>query len=333
MGGRCRAAVLGLCTAAVFWWSSPDGQAQNASPAAPRQPAPIEFARLKPDAVIPFQLEPGAAATADALWLPQRAGKTVVRVDAKSNEADAPVPVGHAPCASLTTLSGSLWVPLCEAGRVARVDLKAGNVSASAPLPVTTPSGSIAAAVGSVWLATEAKGVVSRVDPDTNAPVAEAYVARNPSAIIATDEAVWVTSEEGDLLTRIDPHTNAVVATVKVGPRPGRLALSEGAVWILNRGDGSVSRVDGKTNKVITSVAIGADVAAGDIAAGEGSVWISAPGVPIVRIDPVTNRVVQRFTGAGGGAIVIAHGSVWVAAGPSITWRVDPRLIAAMRPD
>ena len=94
-----------------------------------------------------------------------------------------------------------------------------------------------------------------------------------------------------------------------------RLAAADGAVWTLNQGDGSVTRVDTATNKAVATIAVGMDVAAGEIAAGEGSVWISAPGVPLVRIDPRTNKVAQRFSGEGGGAVLVAHGSLWLAAG------------------
>ena len=66
--------------------------------------------------------------------------------------------------------------------------------------------------------------------------------------------------------------------------------------------------------------------------AGAGSVWVSVPGAPILRIDPRTNRAMQRFTGDGGGAILVAHGSLWVAAGPQLTWRLDPLLVAGVRP-
>jgi hypothetical protein len=41
---------------------------------------------------------------------------------------------------------------------------------------------------------------------------------------------------------------------------------------------------------------------------------------------------VQRFTGEGGGAILVAHGSLWVAAGAQKTWRLDPALVTATRP-
>jgi hypothetical protein len=54
--------------------------------------------------------------------------------------------------------------------------------------------------------------------------------------------------------------------------------------------------------------------------------------VPITRIDPRTNRAVQRFPGDGGGAILVARGSLWVNAGAQATWRLDPKLVEAVRP-
>ena len=193
--------------------------------------------------------------------------------------------------------------------------------------------GRIATGVGSVWALTDRKGVLSRIDPDTNASVAEVYVAGGATAVAFGDDALWITSEDGQSSsTRVNPHNNEIVETIEVGPKPGRLAVGEGGVWTLNRGDGSVTRVDPATNKVVATIPIGAARPAGEIAAGAGSVWISAPGVPIVRIDPRTNRAVQRFTGDGGGAVLVAHGSLWVAAGPQLTWRLDPLLVSSTRP-
>jgi virginiamycin B lyase len=131
----------------------------------------------------------------------------------------------------------------------------------------------------------------------------------------------------------VNPHTTVVGETVKVGPKPGRLAVGEGGVWVLNRGDGSVSRIDPTTAKVVATIAVDAAVGEGDIAVGEGSVWVSAPGVPLVRIDPRTNRAVQRFDGAGGGVVAVGHGSIWVNATPATLWRLDPLLVATTRPD
>jgi virginiamycin B lyase len=309
--------------------------APSATPTAapPRPLADIPFSRLTPDEVIGLTMEPGATSAADAIWVPGRAAGTVTRLDPVANTAGAPLSVGPSPCASLSAGFDSVWVPLCGSSPgVARVDPAQNTVTATVPLKVAGADGRTAIAAGSLWVITSQKGVLSRVDPDTNAPVAETYVAEGAEAVVAGEDALWVTSGKSGTLTRVNPHNNDVVETIAVGSNPGRLAVGEGAVWILNRDDATVSRVDPKTNKVVATIAVGDVGPSGEIAAGEGSVWISAPGVPITRIDPRINRAVQRFTGEGGGAILVAHGSVWVAAGAQKMWRLDPALVAATRP-
>ena len=325
------AAVLAL---ALLWGGGQDGPvAQNVSapaPTPPRPPAEIPAARLTPDAVVAVTLAPGAAASDAGLWTIDGTSG-VVQIDVKTNKAATPIAVGAGPCASLEVAFGSVWVPLCGERMIARLDLKTQAVTAKVAVDAASPDGRLASSVGSLWVLTHRRGVLSRIDPDTNAAVAEVYVAKAPIAVAAGDKALWVTSEETNRLTRIDPYTNETVETIEVGARPGRLAVGEGGVWTLNRGDGSVTRVDPASNKVVATIPIAPAAGAGEIAAGAGSVWISAPGVPIVRIDPRTNRAV-RFTGDGGGAIVVAHGSLWVAAGATKTWRLDPLLVAAVRP-
>ncbi len=305
--------------------------AQNSSPAAPPPPADIPLSRLKADATVAVALAPGSVESDDAVWVPNRAAGTVVRVDAKDNSVGAPIAVGTQPCASLVVAFASVWVPRCGGGSIARVDVKTMQVDATLKIAVADGDGRIATGVGSVWVITDRKGVLSRIDPDTNKSVAEVYVAGGATAVAFGEDALWITSDNGKL-TRINPHNNEIVEVIAVGPKPGRLAVGAGGVWTLNRGNGTVTRVDPATNKVVATIPVGADVAGGEVAAGEGSVWISAPGVPLIRIDPRTNRAVQRFTGDGGGAVLVAHGSLWITAGPQITWRLDPVLIAAMRP-
>lgn len=96
-------------------------------------------------------------------------------------------------------------------------------------------------------------------------------------------------------------------------------------------GGGTVSRIDPKTNKVVETVKLGATLTAGQIAVGEGSVWVSAPGLPLVRVDPRTNLATQIFTGAGGGSVFVAEGSVWIMADAKTIWRLDPKRIDATR--
>ena len=319
--------------------------AQNSSPAAPRPPAEISLARLKADATVAVALAPGSVESDDAVWVANRAAGTVVRVDAKDNSLGAAIAVGTQPCASLVVAFASVWVPLCGDGSIARADVKTMKVDTTLKIAVADGDGRIATGVGSVWAITNRKGVLSRIDPDTNKSVAEIYVAGGATAVVFGEEALWITSdpsttlragsstpEPKGLLTRVNPHNNEIVEVIEVGPKPGRLAVGEGGVWVLNRGNGTVTRVDPATNKVVATIPVGADVAGGEVAVGAGSVWISAPGVPLIRIDPRTNRAVQRFTGDGGGAVLVAHGSIWVAAGAQVTWRLDPVLVSAMRP-
>jgi YVTN family beta-propeller protein len=296
------------------------------------QVSEIPLDRLTADATIALELNLGAAISPDGLWLPQRSAPALVRVHAGNNSADKPIPLQKPPCASIVTTPDVVVVPFCDPPGLVRVDAGNGNVSALAPMPAFVPESPIVVAARSVWAISDAKGVVTRIDYAAGVPVAEVYVARKPYGIAAGEDAVWVTSEAGNALTRIDPDTNVTVETITVGPRPGFTAIGEGAIWVLNRGDGSVTRVDPKSNKVVQTIAVGESVASGTIAAGEGAVWLSAHGAPLVRIDSRTNRVTHRFSGSAGGVVLIGHGSIWLRAGPKTTWRLDPKLVAAMRP-
>jgi virginiamycin B lyase len=304
----------------------------TATPAAPPAAAVMPLAAVTADATVPVRMGRGAVATDDAVWLPDAAA-AVVRVEAKTNAVGTPVPVGGAPCASLAVAFGSLWVPRCApAPRLVRVDTAKGAVSATLEIGPSEAAGRIATGVGSVWLASDARGVVSRIDPDTNGVVGEVFLAGQPAGLLLEGDTLWVTSVAGGVLTRVDAHSAEVGDSVTVGAAPGVLVAGEGSVWVLNRGDGTVSRVAAATGKVEATIRVADGPADGELAAGAGAVWVSLPGMPIVRIDPRTNRVVQRFTGDGGGAILVAHGSVWVNAG-AVTRRFDPKLLAAMRPD
>ena len=294
-------------------------------------PGQIPISRLTADATLPVALTPGAVASDDAVWILDARAGAVVRVEAKGNKVGTAVPVGANACASLVVAFTSMWAPSCGERAIARISPADSKVTAKVAIEAATADGRIAAGVGSIWVVTDRKGVVTRIDPDTNLPVAEINIAGGAAAVLFHDDALWVTSGSGRRLTRVNPHNHEIVEIIEVGPKPSRLAAAEGAVWTLNQGDGSVTRVDTATNKAVVTINIGIEVAAGEIAAGEGSVWVSAPGVPLVRIDPRTNKVAQRFSGDGGGAVLVAHGSLWLAAGAQ-TLRLDPKLVAAMRP-
>lgn len=293
---------------------------------------PIE--RLKPDAVFPVPGAPDWIAVDEAVWVSNKPKGSVARVDPKTNTVAATIAVGTKPCSGLATGFGSLWVPNCGDQTISRVDLKTGAVSATIPTAIGNSEGSIVAGAGSIWMMTDDKGTLARFDPATNSVVAEIYVPPGSYGLAFGEDAVWVTSTERSTVTRVDPQTNLVVETIAVGKAPRFIAAGGGAVWTLNQGDGSVSRIDPKTNKVAATIEVGVPGGGGDIAVGEGSVWVTAFEFPLSRIDPSTNAVVQQFYGKGGDALRVGLGSIWLsnlAAGT--VWRIDPRRVEATLPD
>lgn len=302
------------------------------SPPAPKPPAgppPVEvpFDRLKPEAAFDAADLTGLVSTTDAVWLVRSTG-LVTRLDVEKNAAAEPVAVDGVPCGGLTSAFEAIWLPRCDPPGLVRVDPKSAKVAATLGYGISDGAGAIASGTGSIWLLTD-NGTVARLDPDTNAIVAELYVAAGATDLVFHDEAIWIASGSSRKVTKINAHTGLADKVVDVAGGPGRLAAGEGAIWSLDA-DGGVSRIDPRDGRVVATIEVGAGAAGGWIAAGEGSVWVSAPAAPLVRIDPRVNRVVHRLTGEGGGPIAVGHRSLWLAA-PGRVLRVDPRLVEALR--
>ena len=291
---------------------------------------PIE--RLKPEAVYDVPGHPDwlAIDTVNTMvWVSNEPKNTVSRLDPKSN-AVTTITVGKEPCSGLAADFGSLWVPNCGDKTISRVDLKSTAITATMKSGIGESEGSIVAGADSVWIMTDAKGTLARIDPATNTVVAEIYVPQGSYGLALGEGSVWVTSTAHDSVTRVDPQTNLIVETISVGKAPRFVTAGLGAVWTLNQGDGSVSRIDPKTNKVAATIEVGVPGGGGEISAGEGSVWVTAFQFPLSRIDPATNTVVQQFFGEGGDSVRAGLGSVWLSnlrAGN--VWRLDPKRIAA----
>ncbi|HJR61889.1 MAG TPA: hypothetical protein VJ813_20945 [Vicinamibacterales bacterium] len=298
----------------------------------------IPITKLKPDAVFSLPGVPDWLAVDEHVWVSNSPKDTVHRLDPKTNTVAATIQVGRHPCSGLAVGFGSLWVPNCgEKGvgkSLMRVSLKDGKVEATLPFEVPESEGGLATGAGSVWVMTDRNGTLTRIDPATNKAVAEIYLAPGSYAVAFGEGAVWVTSTEKSVLTRVNARTNVIEETIPVGPKPRFLAVGEGSVWTINQGDGSISRVDAKTNKVVATIEAGIPGNGGEIAVGDGSVWVTSFEYPITRIDASTNKVVQQFYGEGGDAIRFGLGSVWLSnLRAANVWRLDPKRIVATLPD
>ena len=307
-----------------------------AQPGPPRPPRPgvstpgvkRDIATLKPIAVFPVAGNPDwQAVTEDAVWVTSGSRNTVHRLDAKTNTVAAVVDVGKKPCSGLVAAFGSLWVPNCTDQTLSRVDVNTNKVVATLPVGPAHSEGGLTANADSIWMLSDPKGILSRIDPATNRVVAEIQVpAGSFVCVFGEDNAIWVVSTDNSVVARVDPKTNLVTDRVAVGPRPRFTAVGAGSIWTLNQGDGTVSRIDVKAKKLITNIELGVPGGGGEIAYGEGYVWVTVFEIPLSQIDPDTNKVIRQWVGPGGDAVRIGHGSVWLSnIRQENVWRLDPK--------
>ena len=320
-----RSRVIAILGASLF--------AASASPQTPRPGVPAAGVRrdigaIKPVAIFPVEGAPDwQVVTPDAVWVASAPKNAVHRLDPKTNTVVAVVKVGERPCSGLAAAFGSIWVPNCGDKTLSRVDPKTNAVAATIPIGPASSEGGLAASADSIWMLSDLKGILSRIDPATNRLVAEIQVPAGSSVcVIGEDDAVWVVSTEKSTVVRVDPATNLITNRIAVGPKPRFATAGGGAIWTLNQGDGTVSRVDVKTRKLITSIDVGVPGSGGEIAYGEGYVWVTVFEIPLSQIDPDTNKVVRQWVGAGGDAVRIGHGSIWLSnLRQQTVWRIDPK--------
>jgi len=265
------------------------------------------------------------AVTDDAVWVTSASADHVVRLDANTNKRTTIVTIKK-PCSGLAAGFGSIWSPSCGSHNLARIDDRTGKIQSEIAVGPADSEGGITLGAGSIWMASDKKGVLARIDPITNKVSAEIEIPSGSFGVAFGDGAVWITSTDHNLLTRVDPQSNKVVASISVGPQPRFLAVGGGSVWTLNQGDGTISRVEEQGNKLVANIPAGIPGPGGEIAYGEGSVWATAIQIPITRIDPATNAVVQQWFGTGGDSIRVGHGSVWLTdLFHGKVWRLDPK--------
>jgi len=165
---------------------------------------------------------------------------------------------------------------------------------------------------------------MSAIKPDAVFPVEGA-----PDWQVLTDDAVWVTSEPKNAVHRLDVKTNQVVAVITVGKKPcSGLAAGFGSVWVPNCGDKTVSRIDVKTNKVTATLPYAPADSEGGFAAGPDSIWMLTDKAGILsRIDPQLNRSsIDIAVPPNSAACIYAEDAVWVTTPEKkLLTRVDPK--------
>jgi hypothetical protein len=293
------------------------GQASGGEPKVVRpgvKEVQVPFASLKPFTTF----KAGGTAdwvliTENAVWVASSKPYAVVRIDPAANKITARVRLPGEACSGLVFGFGSVWVPICGKKRLlVRVDSQTNKISAVLSVGPAGAEGGIAASSDSVWIVSDSRGTLNRVDPGTNTVVQRVTIPPGSYNPLFSDDIVWITGFQSNVLTAVDATTGTVLASVPVGPKPRFLAAGSGSLWTLNQGDGTVSRVDARRKKVTTTIAAGIPGVGGDICYGADSIWVTVLDVPLTLIDARADKVVRQWVGAGGDSVRFGHGSVWL---------------------
>src|SRR5829696_7064296 len=241
-----------------------------------------------------------------------------------------------------------------------RLDPRTGEVVATIPLKgLNDAFTQVAFGAGSVWVSSGyyemgpapkryPGDVVFRVDPQTNR-VVDRIPVDPPSGLAFGHGSVWATSISYGTVSRIDPQTDKVVAKIKVGRGALDIATDEcsGAVWVASTHlpkdfggydfpkyseDRNLTRIDPETNRVVEEIPIEAHShyggGAGNVAVGEGAVWVLSGDGNLFKEDPATNEIAARVrVGDSPSHLAVYGGGVWemVQAKEVRLVRVDPR--------
>jgi virginiamycin B lyase len=244
----------------------------------------------------------------------------------------AEVAMSH-PCGAMAISSGSLWVADCKDRTLNRIDLKAAKITAVISTGIGSADGelNVVAGAGSIWVLSDEKGVIARVDPNSNQVTISIQVDPGSSYLAFGFGSLWAVSAVRQTIQKIDPQTNAVVKSTMLGRMPGFLAAGEGAVWVQEQGDGTVARIDPMTGEVSGRVKIDETLKYGDIDTGGGKIWLrTTAGQTFVVIDPKSLAVLARVGKASGsGALRYTHARVWTSAHDlhTVSWWKKPKKI------
>ena len=292
----------------------------------------IPFANLKTEAEFSIAVKPEWIFFSGSVYTPGK--DSIERIDPKTNTRVDPIAGMSKPCGGMVSAFDSLWAPACGTSSLVRIDSKTYKPTKTIATGVASVPGPIAATADSVWLLTDDKTTLARIDPEQNLVVGEIRIPAGCRSLIFGEAALWLACPTENKILRINPATNLVDKSIEVSAQPEALAAGAGSIWALCRKDGKLDRIDPKTNKVSKTIELAVSDADGEIAFGDGFIWVTQTGFPLTRIDVATETVAQQFYGPGGGAIAVSPGAIWLAnLAAGTIWRIDPKRVLVTLPE
>jgi YVTN family beta-propeller protein len=110
------------------------------------------------------------------------------------------------------------------------------------------------------------------------------------------------------------------VKAIPVGAQPYDATFAYGAAWATSNGVGELERIDPAKNRVVKRWKLTGAVG---VVGAFGSIW-GAGSNGVLRVDPVTNKVVATIAAPGAGWTAASGDAVWVTTSGGAVARIDP---------
>lgn len=303
-----------------------------------RYPSASDFARAVDAALEGTEVVQPERSVARGAAAPGGAGPPAgerTRFGAGARRSWAPMAVAAIAGAALTALV------LAAAGAFSGDEEEAGSPGGLpeagvtvVPVAVDSPAG-LAIADGSAWVSSYEKDVVTPIDERTAKPGTALEAGDGPGALAIGDGSLWIAQTSAGSVGRLDLERGEIVGT----PTPlssgdgDAIELGEGALWAVESAEQTrVARVDPDSRKVTRRIAVPEGIN-GDLAVGEGGVWVVNTRRPAVtHIDAGSAKVVGEPITVGrqgeddfGGEVTVGGGAVWATSPEDDTVaRIDP---------
>jgi len=248
-----------------------------------------------------------------ALWAPTPGGE-LLRIDPEALAISARIKVGASPYRGVAIGGDAIYIPNTGDDTISKIDPSTNTVIATFPAALNGDSeGAIGVSRDALWV-TDPAGKLTKLDAASGAVLATVDIPGDSHGVIVADGSAWITSVSNNAVVQVDLASATVTATISVDAGPRFSTAGEGSVWVLSQGTGTVTRIDSATGAKLATIDIHATGSGGDIAYGEGAIWVTAFGKPVGKIDPRTNRLVAQVSQDGfGDAIRAGFGKIWVS--------------------
>ena len=244
------------------------------------------------------------------MWVSVYGSARLSRIDPATNQVTTSIPVGASPC-GLAIGAGSVWIDGYGTNTIERVNPRTRKVR---PIRVGSAPFDVAYAFGAVWSTDNGSRQVSRIDPRTNRVVRVIRTGGAPAGLAVTRDAGRGRIHDRRLRVPDRP------AHERVPPDPRRRHLTAWLARTTRRSGSRTSRAASsfastRRRERLARVEVGPQPVDGTVAA-DGSAWFPLRGADqLVRIDPSTNKVVERVpVGTTPFVVNEAFGDLWVPA-------------------